>query len=286
MCVAARRTSTCLARSHPLTVSRPTAGWITASQQSSFDKKWCTVQSDIPNPDTAPVQRAPPGVTYPPPPLLTGPIINPAPPSGVGVPGTSASIPTLYIVLALAVVACGGCCWWRRRRRRAARTRNRKRRRSQYTRASRGSDGSSSQASDGYGGGVEPEVDVYVDEDAEDEVAQKRQKRKEREASSERKQSRVKSHARVKPAEASKPPAKRRPHDRAEERKGKANRVEKVKVQAHRSRTAADELGQSNRATKEKDLDRERRSRSKSHRPAPSKEANGGFRASGSFHGL
>jgi hypothetical protein len=187
-------------------------GWITASDQSSFDRKWCTVESNIPNPDTAPVQRAPPGVTYPPPPLLTGPITNPAPPSGLQVPGTSASIPSLYIAVVIAVLLCICYCWWRRRRRRAACNRNRKRRRSKYKPASHDNDvdDDSSQGS-GHAAYLD-DADEYSDAEAEvEEVAPKRQRRKQRETSPERKRSRIKpATPRRSGAQAAAPPSRKR----------------------------------------------------------------------------
>ena len=91
----------------------------------------CTIESDFPNPDTAPRPPGSNGTSLEP--LQDGPIVVPAPPSGVGVPGSSTRIPKLYIYLVLLTVVMGAACFWRWRRRRRARRVNRKRRRSEYT---------------------------------------------------------------------------------------------------------------------------------------------------------
>jgi hypothetical protein len=95
----------------------------------------CTVQSDIPNPDTAPtlpVSSAP--GTAPEPPLHPGPVVHPGPKNNVDVPGTRIAIPKLYLYaggLVIALAVCW-CCWRKHKRRKESRRRNRKRRRSKY----------------------------------------------------------------------------------------------------------------------------------------------------------
>lgn len=93
----------------------------------------CNIESAQPNPDTAPTLPAPPNSTAAPPPFFTDPVINPAPPNGISVPGTAASVPYFWIVAVLLALALVALCIWRRRRRRAlARRSHRKRRRSEY----------------------------------------------------------------------------------------------------------------------------------------------------------
>jgi hypothetical protein len=92
------------------------------------------VESDIPNPDTAPQFPVPGTTGTAPAPLKMGPVVYPAPPSGVGVPGLDLSVPLVYIVTPVCLVfAAIAFCWWRRRRRMRARTSKQKRRRSEYT---------------------------------------------------------------------------------------------------------------------------------------------------------
>jgi hypothetical protein len=109
------------------------------------DVRRCNIESEHPNPDTEVVLPAPPGVTRPPPPPLTGPVYSPAPPSGLSVRGATISKFWIFLVLiALAIVAL--CCW-RRWRRRKARVTNRKRRRSAYTPRGRQDDQASDDSS-------------------------------------------------------------------------------------------------------------------------------------------
>ena len=93
----------------------------------------CNIQSEQPNPDTAPTLPAPPNSTSTSPPFYTEPVVNSAPPNGVGVPGTSTSIPYFWIIAVLIAIAIVALCIWRRRRRRRALARrsHRKRRRSE-----------------------------------------------------------------------------------------------------------------------------------------------------------
>jgi ABC-type nickel/cobalt efflux system permease component RcnA len=96
----------------------------------------CSVQSNIPNPDTAPKGPGPSNGTASEPPIHEGPVVYPGPKTGIDLPGTGVAIPKFFLYAgALLIALVGSWCCWRciLKRRRKSRRRNKKRRRSKYT---------------------------------------------------------------------------------------------------------------------------------------------------------